>query len=136
MNPWEVGDRVAWGEHDYDGLGELLALREPVDDPPQLIHGDLTGNVLFHPTLPPAIIDFAPYWHPPEFASAVVVADAICWEDAPPELARVLDPQYLLRALIYRAVTSREFGRGARRELEVARSLFTDPSRVRRRRTV
>jgi hypothetical protein len=49
-----------------------------------LIHGDLTGNVLFHDELPPAIIDFTPYWRPLEFQSAVVVADALVWEGAPP----------------------------------------------------
>jgi Aminoglycoside-2''-adenylyltransferase len=122
-NPWEVGDRVAWGERPYDGLEDLLAALEPVDDDAQLIHGDLTGNVLFHETLDPAVIDFAPYWHPPEYAAAIVVADALCWEDAPPELADAVARQYLLRALIYRGVTSIEFGGDGRRELDLARRL-------------
>jgi hypothetical protein len=125
MNPWEIGDRVAWGRQRYEGIDALLDALEPVDDASQLIHGDLTGNVLFDDALPPAIIDFAPYWHPPEYASAIVVADALCWEDAPPDLADVVDRQYLLRALIYRAVTSREFGGDGSRELEVARHLVS-----------
>ena len=87
------------------------------------MHGDLTGNVLFHESLPPAIIDFAPYYRPPQYASAIVVADALCWEEAPADLAGAVDRQYLLRALIYRAVTSFEFGGDAVRELEVAFSL-------------
>ena len=119
-DPWSIGDRVAWGELDYDGIPAL----EPVGGDAQLIHGDLTGNVLFHNTLEPAVIDFAPYWRPPEFASAIVVADALCWEGAPDELADEVDRQYLLRALIYRGVTSIEFGGDGSRELDLARRLL------------
>lgn len=122
-NPWEVGDRVAWGERPYAGIDDLLAALEPVDDAPQLMHGDLTGNVLFHETLPPAVIDFAPYWHPPEYASAIVVADALCWEGAPMNLADAVDRRFLLRALIYRGVTSIEFGGDGAVELDLARRI-------------
>ncbi len=38
-------------------LNALLAALEPVPAPSQLMHGDLTGNVLFHDALPPLIID-------------------------------------------------------------------------------
>ena len=109
-NPWEVGDRVAWGIRTYDRIDDLLAALEPVDAPSQLMHGDLTGNVLFHDELPPAIIDFAPYWHPTEYATAIIVTDAVLWEGAPEDLLDAAQPQYLLRALIYRGVTSLEFG--------------------------
>jgi hypothetical protein len=109
-NPWEVGDRVAWGTLRYGGLDDLLAALEPIDAPSQLIHGDLTGNVLFHDTLPPAVIDFAPYWRPTKYATAIVVTDAVLWEGAPEDLLDSVHPQYLLRALIFRGVTSLEFG--------------------------
>jgi hypothetical protein len=122
-NPWETGDRVAWGERAYDEIADLLAALEPVTDDAQLIHGDLTGNVLFHETLAPAVIDFAPYWRPAEYAAAIVVADALCWEDAPAELADAVDRQYLLRALIYRGVTNIEFGGDGARELNLARTI-------------
>jgi uncharacterized protein (TIGR02569 family) len=122
-DPWATGDRVAWGEQAYDGIDDLLATLRPVDEPAQLVHGDLTGNVLFHPTLPPAIIDFAPYWRPAEYASAIVVCDALCWEDAPGELADAVAPQLLLRAAIFRGVTSLEFGTDAERELALARRI-------------
>jgi prepilin-type processing-associated H-X9-DG protein len=56
-------------------------LRTP-DGANQLIHGDFGGNVLFADGLPPAVIDFSPYWRPPELALGVVVADAIVWEGA------------------------------------------------------
>jgi uncharacterized protein (TIGR02569 family) len=113
---WSIGDRVAWGElpvQQYAGvkhLDGLVAALRPVSGVPQLVHGDLTGNVLFATDRPPLIIDLSPYWRPPQFAAAVVVADALVFEGAGPEVVDVLgdDPdtiQYLLRALIYRVVT-------------------------------
>lgn len=129
-DPWAVGDRVAWGEAAFPELDDVLAALKPIDAPSQLIHGDLTGNVLFHDELPPAIIDFAPYWRPTEFASAIVVADALNWEQAPDELADVVDPQYLLRALVYRAVTTRlTGGAGPITELDRARRIVASSSR-------
>jgi uncharacterized protein (TIGR02569 family) len=113
---WAIGDRVAWGEvpaEHYSGvkhLAELAAALRPVSGVPQLVHGDLTGNVLFAADRPPLIIDLSPYRRPPQFAAAVVVADALVFEGAAPDVVDVLgdDPdavQYLLRALIFRAVT-------------------------------
>jgi uncharacterized protein (TIGR02569 family) len=52
-DPWAIGDRVAWGEHPIDefkAVPHIARLRDrlrPVDTPSQVIHGDLTGNVLF-----------------------------------------------------------------------------------------
>ena len=80
---WAIGDRVAWGElpaatfAHVKHLPRLVAALRPVDAPSQLVHGDLTGNVLFADGLPPAVIDFSPYWRPTAFASAVVVGDAL-----------------------------------------------------------
>ncbi len=84
----------------------------PLEASSQLIHADLTGNVLFDDQLPPAVIDFSPYWRPAAFASAIVVADALVWEGADESIldavAHIEDfGQLLLRALIYRAVTDR-----------------------------
>jgi uncharacterized protein (TIGR02569 family) len=128
-DPWAVGDRVAWGEQRVDGLDDVLAALRPLDEPSGLVHGDLTGNVLFHDELPPAIIDFSPYWRPREYASAIVVADALTWEGAPDELAGAVDPQYLLRALIFRTVTSRLFDTDDAATLEVARRIARCASR-------
>ena len=113
---WAISDRVAWGEipasefPDVRHLPELVSALRPVTAPSQLIHGDLTGNVLFDSPQPPAIIDFSPYWRPTAYASAIVIADALVWEGAD---RQVLDAvthicdfgQYLVRALIFRAVT-------------------------------
>jgi len=120
---WAVGDRVAWGELPAERfahvkhLPRLLGALRPVDAPSQLVHGDLTGNVLFAPGLAPAVIDFSPYWRPPAFASAVVVGDALAWEGADESLLVAVGhiasfPQFLLRALIYRIVVDALFRPG------------------------
>jgi uncharacterized protein (TIGR02569 family) len=115
-NQWAIGERVAWGELPADEFAHvkhvprLAAALRPVDETAsQLVHGDLTGNVLFADGLPPAVIDFSPYWRPPGFATAIVVGDALLWEGADACLlnavAHVDDfPQLLVRALIFRAV--------------------------------
>lgn len=119
---WAVGDRVAWGESPIepyltlDTVRDLVAGLRPVLARPQLVHGDLTGNVLFHPELPPAVIDLSPYWRPPAFADAVVVADAMAWQGAGADLPAVVAAgvpefgQCVLRALIYRIVADRLAG--------------------------
>jgi uncharacterized protein (TIGR02569 family) len=116
---WAVGDRVAWDEEPatvihaaLEPLMERLRIHvRPDDTPGQVIHGDLTANVLFAPGLAPAVIDFTPYWRPPQFCLAVVVVDALLWHRAPPSLidamASTEDRTSLLaRAALYRLVTS------------------------------
>lgn len=116
-DPWDYGDRVAWQEvpmrvspRAMPLLEPLLRCRRPVTLDPQLVHGDLAGNVLFADGLPPAIIDWPVYWRPAAWALAVVVADALCWYRAVPALAARWShlpawDQMLVRALIYRIVT-------------------------------
>ena len=118
-DPWAIGDRTARGELPIAAFPEVKhldrltgALRPIPAEPSQVIHGDLTGNVLFADGLAPAVIDFSPYWRPAVFATAIVVGDALLWEGAGEELAREhlgapAFAQCLLRALIYRAVTDR-----------------------------
>jgi len=116
MDKWSIGDKVAWGElplADYADtklLATLTAALKPLDERCQLIHGDLTGNVLFADSLPPLVIDLSPYWRPPTFASAIVMADALAFEGASAvDVEPLMDdpdfPQYLLRGPIYHAVT-------------------------------
>jgi uncharacterized protein (TIGR02569 family) len=116
---WTEGDRAAWD----DTLPEVIhaelrplveqfaALRRPTRLPSQVVHGDLTGNVLFADPADPAVIDFVPYWRPAEFALAIVVADAIAWHQAGPELVQRLpvveDPLSMLaRAAIFRLIAA------------------------------
>lgn len=95
-------------------LPELVVARRPLEARHQLVHGDLTGNVLFAEGLTPAIIDFSPFWRPAPYASAIVVADALVWEGADESLLDAVAhiphfPQFLVRALIMRAVVDRLF---------------------------
>jgi len=46
-------------------LAGLRAATAPVRAQAQLVHGDLSGNVLLADGLPPAVIDLSPYWRPP-----------------------------------------------------------------------
>lgn len=113
---WAIADRVAWGElavADVPAVRQLpplSSLLRPLTAASQLVHGDLTGNVLFAEGRPPLIIDLSPYWRPVEAATAIVVADALVFEGATGSLIDGLSVgadfgQYLLRALIFRAVT-------------------------------
>jgi uncharacterized protein (TIGR02569 family) len=115
-DPWAIADRAAWGDtslapyRDAPHVARLEARLEPVRAASQIIHGDLTGNVLFADSLPPAVIDLSPYWRPVEFASAIVVADAIVWEKATiAELSSAMTGnqfgQLLARALMFRIIT-------------------------------
>jgi uncharacterized protein (TIGR02569 family) len=114
-DPFARADRAAWMDGavaEFTSIRPVAHLAErlrPVHEPEQLIHGDLSGNVLFHPTLPPAIIDLSPYWRPTAFASAIVAIDGLVWEGADRRVLAVLkgDPdasQHLLRAAIFRIV--------------------------------
>lgn len=116
QHPWAVADRVAWGAttaevpaHIDQLVTRLQALREPVLARAQLMHGDLTGNVLFAPGQAPAIIDFSPYWRPVAYADAIVLVDGLLHHRAGPHLLDSVLPgaegaQMLLRALIFRLV--------------------------------
>lgn len=116
---WSRADRTAWDGNavgDDPLVRELLEARRPATAPEQLVHGDLLGNVLYAPGLTPAVIDWPPYWRPPAWATAVAVADALCWNGAEADL---LDrwaglsgwPQMLVRALLFRILTDREAAR-------------------------
>lgn len=113
-----IADRLAWAEQvrpldagrGGDLFGELSRLRRPMGLRSQIVHGDLFGNVLFAGTAPPAIIDFSPFWRPPEWAAAVVAVDALAWGAAD---AGLIDrwsladwPQALLRALLFRVAVN------------------------------
>lgn len=117
-HPWAVADRVAWDEQAVDDDGArlphvraLLDVRRPLALPAQLVHGDLTDNVHLHPDLAPLVLDLTPYWRPPSYATAVVVADAVVFRGASLDLVERVRaaegehfPQLLVRALLFRSV--------------------------------
>lgn len=117
---WAVADRVAWGEHHVrlrPELADLGARLKGALEPlgvPQIVHGDLTGNVLFSAGLPPAVIDISPYWRARAYAEGVVLADALCHHGAQPSLlSRAgVSVAAVARALLFRIVTTSQASPG------------------------
>lgn len=112
---YALADRMAWGEAEYtldpDKGGRLYDVlggsRRKTTLRPQVVHGDLFGNVLFTGNAPPGVIDFTPYWRPAEWAAAVTVIDALAWGGSDPAIVERWShlsewPQALLRALLFR----------------------------------
>jgi uncharacterized protein (TIGR02569 family) len=121
---WAHGDRVAWQEEPAVPVPEVKTLLEDLlghlhemdGGEPQLVHGDLSGNVLFAPGLPPAVIDFSPFWRPTSYAEAIAAVDGVLWLGVDGAvLQRVADQagsvQPLVRALAFRLVTLNERAR-------------------------
>lgn len=113
-DPWARADRAAWAEGPFevppelaDVVVRLRAALEPLG-PAQLIHGDLTTNVLTAPGQTPSIIDFSPYWRPPAYAEGIVIADALCWHAAAPDILDQLDVPVaaVARGLLFRILTT------------------------------
>jgi uncharacterized protein (TIGR02569 family) len=122
---WSVAERLSWaGELPSNPVLRAPAERlagqlRPTGRASQLIHGDLSGNVLFADPAPPAIIDFTPYWRPASFGLAVVVADAVAWHGAGQRLLedyRLLEPaesrSMLARAALFRLITAERLAAG------------------------
>jgi hypothetical protein len=98
-------------ESSLDGL-QRLKKPLPGDVEHQLIHGDLTGNVLFDEEhgSPPGIIDLTPYWRPAAYAEAIVVVDGLTWHGQGRSLVDLygIDEfriQLLIRAMYWRNLT-------------------------------
>jgi uncharacterized protein (TIGR02569 family) len=113
---WAMADRAVWGESRIhflpefvDLAGRLEAALEPLGGP-QIVHADLTRNVLFAPGLAPAVIDISPYWRPPAYAEGVVIADALCWHGASAGLLEEtgVSEAAVARALLFRMATTNE----------------------------
>ncbi len=109
-DPWSVADKMAWGEIPLEyypelreSIEKLLSLIKPVNLPSQIIHGDFGGNVLFHPTLPPAVIDFSPYWRPAELAPAVIIVNALALENAPLSILDYVEDVKEINQMLIRA---------------------------------
>lgn len=112
---YALADRMAWGEAEFalppDMGGRLYDVlagsRRPVQLRPQVVHGDLFGNVLFCGNASPGLVDFAPHYRPAEWSAAVAVIDALAWGGSDPAIVERWShlaewPQMLLRALLYR----------------------------------
>lgn len=109
---WAAADRIAWEEEDHLFAGSLRMLadaRQPVQLSHQLVHGDLHGNVLSHPSLPPAVIDVSPYWRPAAYADAIILVDHAIdvqrHEELAPALLGPQGRQLLIRAVLFRTLS-------------------------------
>lgn len=115
-DPWRTADQIAWGETEMVAsppfaslLQELVAIRTPVAAAEQLIHGDLTGNVLFPSKKgDPWVIDLSLYWRPTGYASAIVAVDCFEWEGVGDEVIDTVAAerdglQMLVRAALFRS---------------------------------
>ncbi len=123
-SPYKKSDAMAWGNKPenihievkemVDKLYEVRNHIEVLDE--QLIHGDLNpDNILFHDSLPPAIIDIAPYYRPVEFALGIYAYWIGPWRDDENALnyfseVREFD-QMLVRAGIRMLLTMSEFNK-------------------------
>lgn len=113
-DPWARADRAAWGEAPREIRPELLEIVERLDavlsplGPAQLVHGDLTNNVLFVPGGPSSIIDLSPYWRAPSYAEGIVIADALCWHAATPKILEEVEVPIaaVARGLLFRVLTA------------------------------
>lgn len=117
-------DNYAWGEKPEnihpelkDLVDSLYEIRVPVEGfTDQIIHGDLNpDNILISDHLPPAIIDIAPYWRPPEFALAIYAYWIACYRDEKELLNYFEDvkefDQMLIRAGIRMLLIMSEFNK-------------------------
>ncbi|SHN44652.1 hypothetical protein [Cryptosporangium aurantiacum] len=113
---WARADRAVWGERTIRFRREFADLARRLQDAlrplgrSQIVHADLTQNVLFAEGRAPAIIDISPYWRPPAFAEGIVVADALCWHDADPSLPSEVNVSAaaVARGLLFRMATTNE----------------------------
>jgi hypothetical protein len=113
-DPFAFGDRLAWEgvepEGDQATLAVIDRLREhlaPVSGRPQVIHGDILGNVMLTDGHVPAVIDWPPYFRPAGLANAIAATDAVTFRAAPLSLLDEWSTgadwhQLLVRALLYR----------------------------------
>lgn len=115
-SPWTESGRIAWGENElpktFDKrakfiINSLLEQIVQINLDSQLIHSDLSGNILFNSAVP-LFIDFSPDFRPLEYAHTILVTDSIAWNEEPLESLDLLQlntdikKQLVLRAIVFR----------------------------------
>jgi hypothetical protein len=116
-DPWSVSQGIVWQKENlpqnisktaYKILEELISKATLKGNyKVQVIHADLSGNILFDKVLDPLIIDFSPTIAPVEYAEAILVCDCIAWQGSPiTDLGLLGNSEYIiemiLRAVIFR----------------------------------
>jgi uncharacterized protein (TIGR02569 family) len=144
---WAAADRGSWHHEDprvlshrandrsASVLARLARLLRAEELPSQVIHGDLSGNVLLTEGLPPAVIDVSPYWRPAAYADAVIVMDALLWwrteaslldHARPGELTESSWRSLLARALAFRVRSFDESSRDSSSEVDAELERFDE----------
>ncbi|MBN1649154.1 MAG: hypothetical protein JW874_14045 [Spirochaetales bacterium] len=115
-SPYDYANSFSWGgcelpvnvpEKPRGIIAELISYRKNIDLPVQLIHSDLSGNILFD-NEDPLIIDFSPAYYPAEYAIAILLADSVAWHGQGTEILNFCEidkitwVQLVLRALLFR----------------------------------
>jgi uncharacterized protein (TIGR02569 family) len=120
---WSVAHEIAWQVAPLPSnlhpktiklVKEIFARYRPLARDRDIIHSDICGNIIFQEGLDPCIIDFSPAYGSVEYAEAILVADAIAWENAPMDIVNLLQynelyRQNLLRAINFRAIVAALF---------------------------
>lgn len=80
----------------------------------QIVHADLSGNILFDEMLSPLIIDFSPTVAPIEYAEAILVCDCIAWQgskvsDIDMLLNNEFNNEMIIRAVVFRLAVAAIF---------------------------
>ncbi len=116
-NPWSKSQRIAWQNESlpqniskkaFKILQEMLSkVKLKENYKVQIVHSDLSGNILFDKALTPLIIDFSPTIAPVEYAEAILLCDSIAWEESPPSEIELIchsefNVEMILRAVIFR----------------------------------
>ncbi|WP_261300489.1 hypothetical protein [Paenibacillus andongensis] len=126
-NPWSKGHRIAWQIDELPGelpretqeiINKLLSrVRLKEQYKVQIVHSDLSGNILFDHVLSPLVIDFSPTIAPVEYAEAILACDCIAWQgsniseiDLLPD--NELYKEMIIRAIIFRLSVSAIFSKG------------------------
>ncbi len=111
---WARGERHAFDEEPVALAGEpaeidadLARWCRPDPTAPQLVHVDLATNLFRDPAGALVVLDIAPGFRSTAYCSAVVVADALLWSGAAPDLLDVVEPRRLTRPLLARALRFR-----------------------------
>lgn len=89
---------------------DLIDKQDPIENEYQIIHGDLGGNILFHETLKPLVIDFSPTIAPAKYSEAILVCDSIAWGNQSMGSLDLLGDRktykpYIQRAILFRVIT-------------------------------
>jgi uncharacterized protein (TIGR02569 family) len=120
---WSQAHEIAWQDIPIPAtlhpkmtmvIDDIFAHYQPLFRDRGIIHSDICGNILFQGGLDPCVIDFSPASGSVEYAEAILVSDAIAWENAPLEIIDLISGnehyrQNLLRSINFRIIVAALF---------------------------